>query len=92
MLILSVCSVIGYVFVCTQEHGLPTMQGVVFLDALDRKRILVRASMKVMPLEQSGIDKANRFSFYDQIHTTGYAIALAHSLHLHDSSLSMFTD
>jgi hypothetical protein len=53
------------------QHGLPTMQGVVFLDALDRKMILVRTSMKVIPLEQSGIERSARFSFYDQIHTTG---------------------
>jgi hypothetical protein len=53
------------------------MQGVVFLDALDRKMILVRASMKVMPLEQSGIERGARFSFYDQVHTTGMDIKQA---------------
>lgn len=53
------------------QNGLDTMQGVVFLDNADKKMILVRASMKVMPLEQSGIERAQRFSFYDQVHTTG---------------------
>jgi hypothetical protein len=43
------------------QHGLPTMEGVVFLDAQDRKMILVRTSMKVMPLDQSGIERARRF-------------------------------
>ena len=47
------------------------MDGCVFLDELDRKMILVRVGWKVMRLSQSGISKERRFSFYDQVHTTG---------------------
>ena len=30
--------------------------------------------MVVVPLDQAGVDKARRFSFYDQVHTTGMDI------------------
>jgi hypothetical protein len=56
------------------ENGLPKMKGVIFLDPFDRKRVLVRATMRVMTIEQCGISKAERFSFFDQIHTTGMDI------------------
>ena len=52
-------------------HGLPDKEGVVFLDELDRKMILVRATMSVLPLSQCGIPDTKRFAFYDQVHTTG---------------------
>ena len=48
--------------------------GVVFLDELDRKMILVRATGHVVPLATSGIPVESRFAFYDQIHTTGMDI------------------
>eukprot|EP01012_Entosiphon_sulcatum_P007139 TRINITY_DN13559_c0_g1_i1.p1 TRINITY_DN13559_c0_g1~~TRINITY_DN13559_c0_g1_i1.p1 ORF type:complete len:4669 (-),score=764.85 TRINITY_DN13559_c0_g1_i1:3029-17035(-) len=54
--------------------GLPTMEGVVFLDELDRKMILVRATGRVMKLAECGIPKHRRFAFYDQVHTTGMDI------------------
>ena len=54
--------------------GLPMMEGVVFLDSEDRKMILVRDGFRVMSLTQSGIPDEKRFSFYDQIHTTGMDI------------------
>ena len=47
--------------------GLPSFEGVVFLDECDAKNILLRKSMKVVPLAQSGIPKDKRFSFYDQV-------------------------
>ena len=53
--------------------GLSTMEGVVFLDEEDRKMILLRSG-KVMKLEQCGVPMARRFSFYDQVHTTGMDI------------------
>ena len=56
------------------EHGLPHMDGCIFLDELDRKMILVRDGMRVIKNEQSGIPMNKRFSFYDQIHTTGMDI------------------
>ena len=55
-------------------HGLPDKEGVVFLDELDRKMILVRATMSVLPLSQCGIPDTKRFAFYDQVHTTGMDI------------------
>ena len=56
------------------EHGLLHCDGVVYLDASDRKMILVRSTMKSMLLSQCGIDKSRRFAFYDQVHTTGMDI------------------
>jgi hypothetical protein len=55
-------------------HGLPAMEGVVFLDDNDRKMILVRDGLRAVPLTQCGIDVAKRFAFYDQVHTTGMGI------------------
>jgi hypothetical protein len=57
------------------EHGLPTIEGVVFLDGEDRKMILLRRSRKVIPLASCGLALNKRFCFYDQIHTTGMDIA-----------------
>jgi hypothetical protein len=57
------------------SHGLPQeFDGVVFLDHQDRKMILMRNGMNVVRLDQSGIPPQKRFSFYDQIHTTGMDI------------------
>ena len=56
-------------------HGLSEeFDGVVFLDSSDRKMILMRHGMNVVRLNQSGIPPQKRFSFYDQIHTTGMDI------------------
>ena len=55
-------------------HGLPDKEGVVFLDELDRKMILVRTTMSVLPLSQCGVPDTKRFAFYDQVHTTGMDI------------------
>jgi hypothetical protein len=56
-------------------HGLPSeFDGVVFLDHKDRKMMLMRNGMNVVRLNQSGIPPHRRFSFYDQIHTTGMDI------------------
>ena len=51
-----------------------TFAGVVFLDELDRKMILVRATGHVVSLATSGVPVESRFAFYDQIHTTGMDI------------------
>ncbi len=56
------------------DGKMPSMQGVVFLDNFDRKMIMVRDGMKVMKLAQCGIRMDERFSFYDQVHTTGMDI------------------
>ena len=56
-------------------NGLPKQfDGVVFLDHKDRKMILMRQGMIVVRLNQAGIPPERRFSFYDQIHTTGMDI------------------
>jgi hypothetical protein len=61
-----------------EPHKLPWCDGVVFLDENDKKMILVRATGRVQELDTCGIAAANRFAFYDQVHTTGMDIK--HSL------------
>jgi hypothetical protein len=57
------------------NHGLSMdFDGVVFIDHKDRKMILMRHGMNVVRLNQAGIPPHRRFSFYDQIHTTGMDI------------------
>lgn len=57
------------------SHGLSNdFDGVVFLDHRDRKMVLMRHGMHVVRLDQAGIPVHRRFSFYDQIHTTGMDI------------------
>ena len=53
------------------EYGLPDMKGVVYLDELDRQMVLLRKGLKVVKLVESGLAWGERFSFYDQVHTTG---------------------
>jgi hypothetical protein len=54
--------------------GLVNMDGVVFLDDEDRKVILLRNGLHVVPLDKCGIPLEKRFTFYDHIHTTGMDI------------------
>jgi hypothetical protein len=56
------------------EAGLPHVDGVVFMDASGCKMILVREGMQILKLEQCGLPPSRRFSFYDQVHTTGIDI------------------
>eukprot|EP00756_Hemistasia_phaeocysticola_P010308 Hpha_TRINITY_DN15008_c2_g11::TRINITY_DN15008_c2_g11_i2::g.123952::m.123952 len=56
---------------------LPSMEGVVFLDEDDRKVILVRATGRVLRLEECGIPVDRRFTFFDQVHTTGMDVKQA---------------
>ena len=51
-------------------------EGVVYLDQLDRQIVLLRSG-RTMPLRQSGLPWDKRFTFYDQIHTTGMDIKQA---------------
>lgn len=53
------------------------MEGVVYLDRHDQQMILLRASGRAMPLAQCGVSPARRFTFYDQVHTTGMDIKQA---------------
>eukprot|EP01012_Entosiphon_sulcatum_P024255 TRINITY_DN29428_c0_g1_i1.p1 TRINITY_DN29428_c0_g1~~TRINITY_DN29428_c0_g1_i1.p1 ORF type:complete len:4234 (+),score=586.19 TRINITY_DN29428_c0_g1_i1:35-12736(+) len=52
-------------------------EGVVFLDREDRQMMLLRSSGRVVPLSQCGVSLWRRFTFYDQIHTTGMDIKQA---------------
>ncbi|KAI9918712.1 hypothetical protein PsorP6_012156 [Peronosclerospora sorghi] len=52
----------------------PDMEGVVYLDANDRQMILLRDHNAAMPLIQCGLHPSKRFTFYDQVHTTGMDI------------------
>ena len=61
------------------DGGLPAFDGVVFLDAEDRQMLLLRSGRKVVPLAQAGVPVHRRFTFYDQVHTTGMDIKQAAS-------------
>uniref|UniRef100_A0A0G4IG68 ubiquitinyl hydrolase 1 n=1 Tax=Chromera velia CCMP2878 TaxID=1169474 RepID=A0A0G4IG68_9ALVE len=56
------------------EKGLKDLDGVVFLDREDRQMIILREGWRVMKLAQCGISPNKRFTFYDQVHTTGQDI------------------
>ncbi|KDO28986.1 hypothetical protein SPRG_20090 [Saprolegnia parasitica CBS 223.65] len=51
-----------------------SMEGVVYLDPSDRQMILLRDHAAAMPLVQCGLGPEKRFTFYDQVHTTGMDI------------------
>jgi hypothetical protein len=57
--------------------GLSEMKGVVFLDEFDRQMVLLRKGRKVVKLNESGLAWGERFTFYDQVHTTGMDIKQA---------------
>jgi hypothetical protein len=52
-------------------------EGVIYLDRQDRQMILLRSSGRSMLLTQCGIRPDKRFTFYDQVHTTGMDIKQA---------------
>ena len=56
------------------HYGLPDVDAVVFLDELDRKMTLLRKGAKVVSLAECGVALERRFTFYDQVHTTGMDI------------------
>ena len=49
------------------DKGLLWADGVVFLDDYDRKMVLVRATMRVVELDQCGIAPTKLFALYDQV-------------------------
>ena len=55
-------------------HFLQGVEGVAFLDMADRKRVYMRSTGIVLPLEECSVALEHRFCFYDQIHTTGMDI------------------
>lgn len=56
------------------KAGLENMKGVVYLDESDRQMVLLRKGFKVVKLADSGLAWNERFTFYDQVHTTGMDI------------------
>eukprot|EP00931_Biecheleriopsis_adriatica_P073552 TRINITY_DN47812_c0_g1_i1.p1 TRINITY_DN47812_c0_g1~~TRINITY_DN47812_c0_g1_i1.p1 ORF type:complete len:4288 (-),score=931.49 TRINITY_DN47812_c0_g1_i1:37-12879(-) len=52
-------------------------EGVVYLDRSDRQMVLLRSSGRSCPLQQCGLPWDRRFTFYDQIHTTGMDVKQA---------------
>ncbi|CAE7946615.1 unnamed protein product [Symbiodinium sp. KB8] len=55
------------------QNGLKGLEGVVFLNSLDERMVLLRDGKEVS-LSQCGLGWENRFSFYDHVHTTGMDI------------------
>lgn len=52
--------------------GLSDLEGVVYLDDQDRKMIVTRAGgMRPLLLADCHVPPDQRFTFYDQVHTTG---------------------
>ena len=65
------------------KHLPHTFEGVVYLDRDDRQMILLRSSGRSMQLSQCGLSPEKRFTFYDQVHTTGMDIKqVCHFEHL----------
>ena len=56
------------------ELGLANMEACVFLDAADRKMLLLRNGWTTVRLDQSGVGLDRTFTFYDHCHTTGMDI------------------
>ncbi len=59
------------------DEGLQGFDACVFLDNRDRQMCVFRGERAAVPLASSGIAVDRRFTFYDQIHTTGIDIAQA---------------
>lgn len=59
------------------KEGLKGMDGVVYFDRHDDKRILVRGNPRPQLLSEVGIDPSKRTSFYDQSHCVGADLAQA---------------
>ncbi|CAK9037999.1 unnamed protein product [Durusdinium trenchii] len=53
------------------SHGLEGLDGVLFLNERNERVVLERDSMKIVELAQCGLSPAQRFTFYDHVHTTG---------------------
>ena len=59
------------------DNGLHGLQGVVYLGEDDTKMIYERRTRASIKLEDSSIPSHRRFTFYDQVHTTGTDIKQA---------------
>ena len=58
-------------------NGLQGMDACVFLDGKDEKMVVDRSGGQPVPLNRSGVSAEKRFTFYDQVHTTGMDIKQA---------------
>ena len=56
------------------QSGLDSMKGVVYLDELDRQMVVLRKDYQIVTLAESGLAWSERFTYYDQVHTTGMDI------------------
>lgn len=57
--------------------GLGGLEGVVYLDDLDRKMIVTRSGgMRPLLLADCHVPPDLRFTFYDQVHTTGMYVSI----------------
>ena len=63
------------------EYPPQWFEGVVYLDRSDAQTILLRKTGRSVPLAQYGGDPKARFSFYDQVHTTGMDIKQTPNAH-----------
>jgi hypothetical protein len=62
---------------CAREMlkiGLTAFKGCVFLDPDDKKMVVTRVGGPSVSLESCGLGRTERFTFYDQVHTTGMDI------------------
>ena len=60
------------------EYGLVGLDACVFIDGDDRRMVVDRSlNAAPVPLDRSGIKIEKRFTFYDQVHTTGMDIKQA---------------
>ena len=59
------------------KFGLEGMDACVFIDSDDRRMVVDRLGGPPVPLARSGIKLEKRFTFYDQVHTTGMDIKQA---------------
>ena len=59
------------------DFGLDGMDACVFIDGDDRRMVVDRLDGPPVPLARSGIKLEKRFTFYDQVHTTGMDIKQA---------------
>ena len=53
------------------KHLPPSFEAVVYLDKLDRQMVVLRSNNLVVPSSQCGVALSRRFTFFDQVHTTG---------------------
>ena len=57
------------------DEGLPWAEGCVYLDESDCQMVLMRKGWTVtLPARVAALDTSKRFTFYDQVHTTGMDI------------------